>query len=276
MTQAASVLVLDSGIGGMTVVGAIRAVCPDVRITYIADDAWFPYGRLPPAMLTDRIRALVAEARRRVRVDAVVVACNTATTVAMAVLRAGFPLPFVGVVPPVKTAAALSRSRTIALLATEGTARSPYVEGLIAAFAPDCRVLRVGCPTLAALAEDKARGRRVDMDRLRVDLAPLDAAEAAAVDVVVLGCTHYPLLREELAASFRPDVTWLDPAVPVARRLAQVLAERPAVPEGEPLPVETAFFTADRPPDAALRPFLQAAGFAAVAAWGTAASAATA
>lgn len=260
----ASVLVLDSGIGGITVVRAMRAACPGVRVTYLADDAWFPYGRLSPEVLTGRVRALVAQALERWPLDAVVVACNTATTVAMAELRAGFDLPFVGVVPPVKTAGLLSRTRTIALLATVGTAASPTVTRLIADFAADCRVLRIGCPNLAALAEDKARGRPVDMARLRADLAPLTAEDAAAVDVVVLGCTHYPILRDELAAAFRPDVAWLDPAMPVAKRLAQVLEGRALAGTDQP---DTAFFTAERPPPDDLRPFLADAGFAALAQW---------
>lgn len=265
----ASVLVLDSGIGGMTVVRAIREVCPGVAVTYVADDAWFPYGRLPPEVLTERIRALVAQGLERQRLDAVVIACNTATTVAIAVLRAGFTLPFVGVVPPVKTAAALSKTRTIALLATEGTARSAAVDRLIADFAADCRVLRIGCPTLAALAEAKVRGLPVDRDRLRADLAPLTPADAEAVDVVVLGCTHYPVLKDELAAHFRPDVTWLDPALPVARRLAAVLAERPAATAGDDAAgvAEVAWFTAAREPDPALLPFLASAGFGRAARW---------
>lgn len=267
-----AVLVLDSGIGGMTVVRAIRRACPGTAVTYLADSAWFPYGRLSPQQLTARVGALVAEALAHWRLDAVVIACNTATTIALDALRPAVPVPMVGVVPPVKTAAAQSRSRTIALLATEGTIRTPYVDRLIASFAADCRVVRVGCRHLAALAEDKARGLPVDAARLRADLAPLLAPEAAAVDVAVLGCTHYPILRPELEAALPAGLSWLDPAEPVARRLAQVLAEAPA-PAAAPVPPQpapalpdVACFTGPVPAPE-LEDFAAAAGFTRLARW---------
>ncbi len=253
----------------MTVVRAIRRTCPGTAVTYLADSAWFPYGRLSPQDLTARVGVLVAEALAHWRLDAVVIACNTATTIALDALRPGVPVPMVGVVPPVKTAAMLSRSRTIALLATESTIRTPYVDRLIASFAADCRVVRVGCRHLAALAEDKASGLAVDGVRLRADLAPLLAPEAAAVDVAVLGCTHYPILRPELEAALPPGLSWLDPAEPVARRLAQVLADGPGAPPppqpAPPLP-DVACFTGPVPTPE-LDAFAASAGFSRLVRW---------
>lgn len=263
-----SVLVLDSGIGGMSVVGAIRAAVPGVALTYIADTARFPYGGRPAGEIVAAVSGLVAEAVARQPVDAVVVACNTASTVVLDPLRARFTPPIIGVVPPVKVAAAVSRSRVVALLATEATARGPYLDRLIRDFAADCRVVRLACPGLADLAEAKMRGRPVDRDALRRLLAPLAGVEG--LDTVVLGCTHYPFLRPELAAVLGDGLTWLDPAEPVARHLARVLAGLPPPPP-RVLPPDTAWTTG--PVDAtadALAPLLSDLGFQGPAQWASA------
>ncbi len=265
----ASVLVLDSGIGGMTVVKAIRELGGAVSVTYISDNACFPYGGMKTEVLTERIYTLIEQALDRFEFDAVVIACNTASTVVLDVLRKAFSIPFIGVVPPIKTAGEVSRTRVIGLLATEGTVRGNYVDTLIKDFAADCRVIRVECPDLAALAEDKARGREVDRARLRSALVPLTAPELAAMDVVVLGCTHYPILRVELEEEFRPGVRWLDPARPVADRLLQVLEkerigtkDRNAFAGGD-----VVFFTGEQEPPEDMRPFLEDMGFSHIACW---------
>ncbi len=258
-----SVLVLDSGIGGISVVRAIRELSRDIAVSYISDNGLFPYGGREAGELTQRLKALVGQSLDHLDIDAVVIACNTASTVVLDDLRKAFPVPFVGVVPPIKTAGAISRTRVIGLLATEGTVRGAYVDDLIEEFAADCRVAKVACPELVDLAEDKARVRPVDRQRLRAALAPLMAAEFAELDVVVLGCTHFPILKAELEQEYRSDVLWLDPAFPVARQLVRVLRE--ATQRGDRMPVGTAsdvvFFTAEgRLPDD-LRPFLAEVGF---------------
>ena len=174
-----SVLVLDSGIGGITVVRAIRELSPGTAVTYVSDNGLFPYGGRDPGELTQRLKTLVGQGLDHLDIEAVVIACNTASTVVLDELRKAFPVPFVGVVPPIKTAGAISRTRVIGLLATEGTVRGSYVDDLIRAFAADCRVAKVACPELVDLAEDKARARPVDRRRLRAALAPLMAPEFA-------------------------------------------------------------------------------------------------
>lgn len=241
------VLVIDSGVGGLSVVQAIRAALPALRLVYLADNAWFPYGTRPVAALVEHVVTLVEQALRRAPCDALVVACNTASTVALDALRARLTLPVVGVVPPIKTAGTVSRSRVVGLLATEATVTRPYVRRLEADFAPDCRIVALGSSRLAEMAEAKLRGVPVDRDELRALLAPFFGADAPPIDTVVLGCTHYPLLLDELVAVSPPEVRWLDASPAIARRLVQVLAARaPHAPADES---EAVYFTA--PPTAA-------------------------
>lgn len=271
------VLVLDSGVGGLTVVRAIRAALPALRLRYLADNAGFPYGAQPAPVLAERVCELVATARSQFGVAAVVVACNTASTTVLDALRQRFagldPLPIVGVVPAIKPAGALSRTRHVALLATAATVQRQYIDELAARFAPDCRITRIGDPVLASLAEAKVRGESVDTAVLREILAPLHERDEAPIDTVILGCTHYPLLLEELQAVAPPGLHWLDPAPAVARRLADVLAGLPpTVSAGEAtVCADTAHFTAPLQGGsraaAALRRFLAQQGFAQVADW---------
>ena len=226
-------LVLDSGIGGLTVAAAIRRVLPGVGMTYLADHGGYPYGALTDAALTERLLRVLDAAIAQVNPSAVVVACNTASTVALAAMRARFALPFIGCVPPIKPAAQLSRSRCIGLLATPATVRRAYIEDLVARFAADCRVISHGALRLADLAEARFRGEPVDQTALRDELDALLAQPGAdAIDTIVLGCTHYALLLPDLRR-LAPQIThWLDPAEPVARQVRAVLQASGALPTG--------------------------------------------
>lgn len=220
-------LVLDSGVGGLSVARAIRAALPELAIVYLADNAWFPYGKRSESALIERLVHLVDASLRAYACDVVVVACNTASTIVLDALRAHFALPIVGVVPPIKTAGEVSQTRVVGLLATEATVTRPYVGNLIAQFAQDCQIISIGSPRLAEIAEEKIRGEPVCLDELRGILEPFFGASAPAVDTVVLGCTHYPLLIDALRAVSPRRVRWLDSAPAVARHLAQVLHELP-------------------------------------------------
>jgi len=259
MSAPPSLLVFDSGIGGLTVAREIRRELPEARLTYLADTAGFPYGAKPDAVLVPRILRVIGAALERARPDAVVVACNTASTLALAELRARFAVPFIGCVPPVKWAASLSRTRHIGVLATPATVRRAYLRDLAERFAADCTLHAHGSSTLAALAEARFRGETVPEAALRAELdCILSQPGAAAIDVMVLGCTHYGFLEAELAALVPPEVAWLDPAGPVARHTRTVVSGLAAV-AGEARLAGTALFTAP-PPDAVrllplLRPF---------------------
>jgi glutamate racemase len=232
-----NILVFDSGIGGVSVASALRRLCPNAALTYLMDDAGFPYGEKPEAALVARVLAAVQAGIDAAQPDLVVVACNTASTGALAAVRARFSVPFVGCVPPVKSAAAASRTRVIGVLATPATASGPYLRALAEAHAPHCQVLLHGAPNLAALAERAFAGAVVRQTEVDDELAPLlSQPEAARMDAVALGCTHYAQLLPLLRARLPPHVAWLDPAEPVARQAARVAArvaagcERAAAP----------------------------------------------
>lgn len=215
-------LIFDSGIGGLGVAGEIRAALPDVAMSYLADNGFYPYGEKPDDVLIARILDVVGRAIEDVKPQAVVIACNTASTIALGALRSAYDVPFVGCVPPVKPAAAASVSRQIGLLATPATVRRPYLQNLLDRFAGGCAVHSLGTAVLADLAEAKFRGRVVDMPTLAAAVAPMFAA-GPGIDAVALGCTHYTFLLGELQA-LHPGIAWFDPAEAVARQTARLVA----------------------------------------------------
>jgi glutamate racemase len=248
-------LVFDSGIGGLGVVREIRRLQPGARISYLADNGFFPYGEKPDAVLLAHIVGLIGKAIDFLKPDAVVVACNTASTIALGALRAAYALPFIGCVPPIKPAAAASKTRVIGILATAATVRRTYLQDLIEQFAPDCEIHSLGAPTLAELAEQKFRGHAVDVASA---VAPLFSQPGAGrIDAVALGCTHYTFLRAELAALY-PLVEWFDPALGVARRTLAVTENLPAAPMQRS---ESAWFTAPLPDFDIMLPRLAEFGF---------------
>ena len=222
-------LVFDSGVGGIGIVRELRQEMPQAGITYVMDNAGFPYGGRTDADVLARVLDVVAAGIAHVRPDVVVVACNTASTLALAALRARHAVPFVGCVPPVKAAAAVSRTRTIGVLGTPATVRGPYLRALAEQHAPDCRVLIHGAANLAALAEARFGGQHVDKAAVRAEVAPLLAqAGSAELDAVALGCTHYAWLLPELQGCLPAPVAWLDPAGAVARQTSRVAARHGA------------------------------------------------
>jgi glutamate racemase len=243
-----TLLAFDSGIGGLGVVAQIRRLQPDQNIIYLADNSFFPYGEKPDDVLLPHITALIGRAIATHRPDAVVIPCNTASTIALSTLRATYPeIPFIGCVPPVKPAAAASQTRHIGLLATPATIRRPYLQNLIDEFADGCTIHSLGSPVLATLAEQKFRGHKVDIAGA---VAPLFAGVGAQkIDAVVIGCTHYTFLLPELQALY-PNLAFFDPALPVARQTQVVTAALENRP-GE----DAAYFTAPLPDaaDMALR-----------------------
>ena len=217
-------LVFDSGVGGVGIVRELRQELPDAGITYVMDNAGFPYGGRTNADVLARVLGVVAAAVAHVRPDVVVIACNTASTLALAALRARHAVPFVGCVPPVKAAAAVSRTRIIGVLGTPATVRGPYLRALAEQHAPDCRVLIHGAARLATLAEARFAGEPVAAEAVRAEIAPLLAQMGSAeLDAVALGCTHYAWLLPELRDCLPAHVAWLDPAGPVARQTSRVM-----------------------------------------------------
>ena len=227
MIAAAPLLFFDSGVGGLSVLAPTRALLPTAPIVYAADSAGFPYGTRSEAELSARIPALLGRLVERYRPRLAVIACNTASTIALDHVRSALDIPVVGTVPAIKPAAALSKTRVIGVLGTEATVRQPYVDDLAATFASDCAVLRHGSKELVALAEAKLAGEAIDPAAIAAALAPLrEAPQGTAIDVIVLACTHFPLLADEIAAAW-PGVTLVDGGAGIARRIAHLTGGQP-------------------------------------------------
>lgn len=249
------ILVFDSGLGGLSVYPAVRDAVASAALLYVADDRVFPYGGLSETALLDRVVRVLGALIDAEAPDVVVIACNTASTVVLAPLRARWPgVAFVGTVPAIKPAALASRSGLISVLATPGTVKRDYTQDLVAAYASGCRVTLAGAPRLAGLAERILRAEPVDDADLRAEIAPAFVEAAGCrTDTVVLACTHYPLILARLQAAAPWPVTWIDPAPAIARRVAALLAERtPGAAAGQPAPILLTSNAAPSPPLAAV------------------------
>jgi glutamate racemase len=246
----ATILIFDSGVGGLTVFNEVRKARPDARYVYVADDAGFPYGNMPEEALITRILHVIGKAIDQHAPDLIVVACNTASTLALKELRTRFKVPFVGTVPAIKPACAQSQSKRIAVLGTQATVSREYTHALIREFAEGCDVVLVGSPKLAAYAEAELASAPVSDAELKAEIAPCFVdKDGRRTDTVVLACTHYPLLTQRFRAVAPWPVDWLDPAPAIARRVADLLRDRPAgAPGGKPRIV----FTSGRAPAPAL------------------------
>ena len=223
MNVDAPLLFFDSGVGGLSVLEPTRALLPNAPFIYVADNAGYPYGKRSEAEIASRVPALLGRLVERFHPRLAVIACNTASTIALDHVRSALDLPVVGTVPAIKPAAELSKTRVIGVLGTEATVRQPYVDKLAAEFASDCTIIRHGSPELVDLAEAKLAGEDVGMDAIRDAAQPMFDADGR-IDVGVLACTHFPLLRTELEQAF-PGVQWIDGGPGIARRIAWLSRE---------------------------------------------------
>jgi glutamate racemase len=260
-----TIMIFDSGLGGLTVFSEVLKARPDARYVYAADDAGFPYGRLSEAVLAERVVAVMERLIGLHDPDLVVVACNTASTVVLPHLRERFSIPFVGTVPAIKPAAQTTRTGYVSVLATPGTVARDYTRDLIETYAAGCKVNLVGSRRLAAIAEAELAGNPVSDADLLVELQPCFVEdEGGRTDVVALGCTHYPLLLPRFQALAPWPVIWIDPAPAIARRVTQLIG--PPVPGHESDENEAvAVFTSGAGISMALRGALQEKGLPVVA-----------
>lgn len=216
------ILIFDSGVGGLSIAQCIRQTVPAASLVYLADNACFPYGDQPEELVTERCLALIADTLVAYPTDLIVVACNTASTVVLPRLREMTHLPVVGVVPAIKPAAAVSQNRRIGILATPATIRRPYLEQLIREFASDCQLERIGHPELVRWVEAWVTGQPLPLGQLGAALAPF---REARTDTVVLGCTHYPLIRGQLETLVPGVKHWIDSGEAIARRTEFLLRQ---------------------------------------------------
>jgi glutamate racemase len=231
----------------MTVLREIVAARPDARYVYVADDAFFPYGHHSEQEIIARVVPLIGELIDRHTPDLIVIACNTASTLVMSYLREAYKIPFVGTVPAIKPACARSTTKRVSVLGTKGTVQREYTRGLIRDFAQGCEVTLVGSPELASLAESALRDHEVADRDILAELAPCfvgaDGA-TARTDIIVLACTHYPLLLDRFVKLAPWPVEWIDPAPAIARRVADLLGP----PAGATRDDRAAmFFTSNKP-----------------------------
>lgn len=254
-------LVFDSGVGGLSIVQHLRNALPEVRLTYLADSECFPYGTLSETHLVERVLGLLGEACERLHPDVIVLACNSASTLALPALRQQLQQPIVGVVPAVKPAAGISASKVIGLLATPGTVNRRYTDDLIARFAPDCEVLRLGSADLVEIVEQHLWGERQAGSRFEEVLSPWTADPRwPSVDTVVLACTHFPLVKAQLSAVAPTVRHWVDSGEAIARRTLHVLSETRVNSDRLPA-ADCALLTGPVPPSDALARVFNEFGF---------------
>src|SRR6202022_1014807 len=219
-----TILVFDSGLGGLTVLREIVAARPDAHYVYVADDAFFPYGHHGENEIIARVVPLIGELIAAHAPDLVVIACNTASTLVMSHLRERYKVLFVGTVPAIKPACAQSKTKRVSVLGTRGTVQREYTKKLIEDFAAGCEVTLVGSPELASLAETALSGGEVRDRDISAEIAPCffgaRAKKAARPAPIVLACTHYPLLLDRLVRLAPWPVDWIDPAPAIARRVS--------------------------------------------------------
>ena len=245
------VLVFDSGLGGLTVLAEVMRQRPDVQCLYAADDAGFPYGRLSEDALIARVGTVIGQLIADRAPDAIVVACNTASTLLLPHLRAAYPqIPFIGTVPAVKPAASQSQSKLISVLATPGTVARDYTHDLVRTYAAHCDVTLVGSTKLAGLAEAFMKGEPVSDASIAAEIAPsFVEKDGRRTDCIVLACTHYPLLLQRFERLAPWPVAWIDPAEAIARRLDHVLRQDLGLtPEAATAGPHAALFTSGAPP----------------------------
>ncbi|MBO0905651.1 glutamate racemase [Jiella sonneratiae] len=256
-------LMLDSGIGGLTVLREARVLMPERRFLYVVDDAAFPYGNWEEAALRERLVALFGELIAAHDPVACVVACNTASTLALDALRRAYPeMLFVGTVPAIKPAAERTRSGLVSVLATPGTVKRQYTRDLIEQWATKCEVRLVGSVNLAALAETYMRHGLVAEEAVHAEIAPCFVEkDGRRTDIVVLACTHYPFVVNRMRKMAPWPVDWLDPAEAIARRALAIL---PRIDGEGPVArdPDIAVFTSNRP-DAVTRRLMQGFGLVA-------------
>ena len=253
-----TILVFDSGLGGLTVYREIARRRPDARFVYAADDALFPYGAIAEDRLIARALDLMERLIAAHRPDLVVIACNTASTIVLPSLRARLPVPFVGTVPAIKPACAASKTKRVSVLGTEATVKREYTKALIREFAADCQVTLVGSARLAALAEATLTDDAVADEAIAAEIAPCFVDDGVArTDTVVLACTHYPLLADRLARLSPWPVNFIDPAPAIARRVVDLIG--PAR-NGHALAAPELVFSSGRTPPPGLRAWIDGIG----------------
>ncbi len=252
--------VFDSGIGGLSVVRALAAKHSGIAIDYCCDTKNFPYGTKSEDEVTNFVLEVVEKWKRKQPIDLLVIACNTASTVALKSVRASWDIPVVGVVPAIKPAAQKTQSKVIGLLATPATISRPYTHELISNFAQGIEVLTIGSSRLVAIAEEKLRGITPSIDEIKGIIAPFFLNPAKKVDHIIIGCTHFSFLLDEFRMAIPWEISFVDPAGPVAERAFALLPQLTSTPSvssaNTAVQIRTFYTTQSNANTVALLPFL--------------------
>lgn len=255
MPVTARILIFDSGVGGLSILQEIRQQYPHCSFFYASDNAAFPYGTKDENELIDRVDSVLHQLQQHTQADIIVIACNTASTVALPRIRERFSQPVIGVVPAIKPAAAISQTKVIGLLATPGTVKREYTQELIKEFAHDCELISIGSSELVHLAEKKLRGETISQQDIAPIIQPFRLQPR--IDTIVLACTHFPLLKEELQTALPHITYWVDSGEAIARRVGYWLdtLNLPINPseKNHTKTNNAAYFTANTPHITALR-----------------------
>lgn len=261
MINAPHILIFDSGVGGLSIVQHIRLQLPDATITYLADNLYFPYGLLDDETLISRTSEIISWAYHHYQPSIIVLACNSASTLVLSHLRTMFEVPVVGVVPAIKPAASMSTTNVIGLLATPATIQRDYTDELIAKFAPHCEVIRVGSSALVDFVEQKMAGLNPPDDEIKHVLTMFEHhPQWASIDTVVLACTHFPLIKQELSNAAPHISHWVDSGDAIARRIKSLLSSQPSESQSA-VGVNQVLFTSGNGITEALKQRMQQFGF---------------
>ncbi len=235
------VLFFDSGVGGLSILHDVMKANKDIEPYYLFDNECFPYGSKTKDFLIKRITKLVSQISCKYKFNAIVIACNTASTIALPSLRSSLSVPIIGVVPAIKPAAKISKNKIIGLLATPGTLSREYTKNLIRDFASDCKVVCVGDAMLAVIAETRLTTGVVDKKSIEKIVQPFIKNKIEECpDTIVLGCTHYPFVKDVLE-ELLPWAKIIDSGEAIGRRVKEIIKKTPSLEEGEMIP--RAFYT---------------------------------
>lgn len=253
-----TILVFDSGVGGLSVYREVKKLIPNAHYIYAFDNEAFPYGEKSEAFIIDRVYQIVKAIAAKHPLTITIIACNTASTVSLPNLRANFKFPVVGVVPAIKPATKLTRNGVVGLLATKGTVNREYTKELIERFATDCKVVSLGSAELVQLAERKLHGETLPLDEVAQTVRPwLRMSEPP--DTVILGCTHFPLLIEELEKVLPDGTRFIDSGSAIARRTVWLINNQVEIIESDEK--DFAYCMLMNESVQGLRPVLEAEGF---------------
>lgn len=253
-----TILMFDSGVGGLSVYEEVRQLLPTAHYIYVFDNEGFPYGDKDESFIIERVVNITQQISQRYPIALAIVACNTASTISLPHLRDRFRFPVVGVVPAIKPAAQSTQNGVIGLLATKGTIARQYTQELITQFATKCQIEMIGAPTLVELAENKLYGQPVSLDEVAETVMPWLTMKNGP-DTIILGCTHFPLLKDELRQVFPSSTNFVDSGAAIARRASWLLGQSAIYSSSSEKNI--AFCTQVESKTALLLPVLQRYGF---------------